>query len=653
MTLLKFLKERAFASVGLVSLIAVLFILASLLYYFTYSQVRSYNSAMSITAALVSQSVGQKVDRNFYERFGDVQAYAYNNLAVTTAENDSVAPGLQLFINTMTSYYVLYDLMVLCNRNGVVMAVNTIDRGGKEIASQKLVGKNYSNEEWFRACTTGSGPVGGAWYSDFMHDQDVASIYRSSGAGMGYAAPVKNSEGSVVGVWYNFASWNEVTDGIRQQAESDLIKDHDGAFVVMTNASGEVISAANKTFIGHKISVGESQSLIEGQQLGNIVLDDYTSALSRSTGAYTFPGKNWYTLTFIPEQSVSWAVFFSKNNLIVVSICIAVFALLIVYVFFFFKRRIMIRVNRIKDLQQQLSDGEVLDVTTDQHQYPDEFGKMLTSLTILANKLKQKAAFADEISKGNLNATLTDLQDKDHLGKSLVNMRDQLQRAREADAQRNWSTEGLAQIGSVLRVVRSSQELYYEIIKFIVSYLGANQGGLFLVTEDDGESKIELKASYAYEKRKFQEKTIELGNGLIGQCVLEKSTIYLTDVPKNYVHITSGLGEANPSVVLIVPLKVNEIVYGVFEIASFKKLENYQVALAEKLAESIAASISTIVTNEKTKELLEQLQQQTEEMKSQEEEMRQNMEELSATQEEMLRKEKGYIEQIRELKGAQ
>jgi len=309
----------------------------------------------------------------------------------------------------------------------------------------------------------------------------------------------------------------------------------------------------------------------------------------------------------------------------------------------------MVRVKRIKNLQQQLSDGEVLDVKSDDKQYGDEFGQMLTSLTTLAMKLKQKAAFADEISKGNLSANLEDLTTQDHLGKSLVNMRNQLQASREADAQRNWSTEGLAQIGSVLRVVRSSQQLYFEIIKFIVKYLEANQGGLFLINEVEGRSIIELKASYAYDKKKFQEKTIEIGNGLIGQCVLEKSTIYLTEIPKNYVHITSGLGEANPSVLLIVPLKVNDVVYGVFEVASFKKLAPYRIELAEKLAESIAASISTIVTNEKTRELLEQLQQQTEEMKSQEEEMRQNMEELSATQEEMLRKEKGYIEQIKAL----
>jgi HAMP domain-containing protein/putative methionine-R-sulfoxide reductase with GAF domain len=649
MTFLKALKQSAFAFVGLSTLIVILLILSSLLFYFTYNQVSASNNAMSVTSTLVSQSVGQKVDRNFYERFGDVQAFAYNHLAVATAERDTVAPGLQQFINTMTSYYVLYDLMILCDRSGTVLAVNTIDRNGKSISSAKLIGKSYNNEDWFKICTTGSGPDGGAWFSDFMLNADVASVYQTAGEGMAYAAPIRNAEGAIVGVWYNYASWSEVTDGIRQEAETNLLTDHPGAFIVMTNALGEIISAADKKLMGRKLNLDHNAALIDGQFFGDLALDGYIHNTSTSTGAYTFPGKNWNTITFIPKEELSWAVFFSKKNLLVVSISIAIFALVIIYVYYFFRTKILVRINRIKNLQHQLSDGEMIDIRTDDNQHPDEFGQMLTSLTSLAANLKKKAAFADEISKGNLNATIGDLNDKDHLGKSLVNMRDQLQVSREADAQRTWSTEGLAQIGIVLRTVTSSQELYAEIIKFIVRYLDANQGGLFLMHEQDGEEKIVLKASYAYDKRKFLEKTIEVGNGLIGQCVLEKSTIYLTDIPKNYVNITSGLGAANPSVLLIVPLKVNDIVYGVFEVASFKKMASYKIELAEKLAETVAASISTIVTNEKTKELLEQLQQQTEEMKSQEEEMRQNMEELSATQEEMLRKEKGYIEQIKEL----
>jgi PAS domain S-box-containing protein len=134
------------------------------------------------------------------------------------------------------------------------------------------------------------------------------------------------------------------------------------------------------------------------------------------------------------------------------------------------------------------------------------------------------------------------------------------------------------------------------------------------------------------------EKRVELGQGMVGQCFLEGETTYLTNIPENYVHITSGLGETRPTTLLIVPMRMNEIVVGVVEIANLKPFEKYQIDFLERLAETIASAISSVKTNEKTQILLEQSQQQAEEMRAQEEEMRQNMEELQATQEQMYRK---------------
>lgn len=107
----------------------------------------------------------------------------------------------------------------------------------------------------------------------------------------------------------------------------------------------------------------------------------------------------------------------------------------------------------------------------------------------------------------------------------------------------------------------------------------------------------------------------------------------MTDVPDNYINITSGLGTANPSAILIVPMIYNDEIYGVIEIASFKEYEEFELGLVKKVAESIASAISTVRNNEHTRHLLTESQKLTEQMKSQEEALRQNAEELQSTQE--------------------
>jgi transcriptional regulator with GAF, ATPase, and Fis domain len=119
--------------------------------------------------------------------------------------------------------------------------------------------------------------------------------------------------------------------------------------------------------------------------------------------------------------------------------------------------------------------------------------------------------------------------------------------------------------------------------------------------------------------------------------------VYLTQLPPSYLQITSGLGESSPKCLLIVPLKIQDKVEGVLEIASFQEMKDYEIAFVEKLAETIAASISGVKINARTRTLLEDAQMQSEVMRAQEEEMRQNMEELIATQEEMKRKETEYL----------
>ncbi|MBL0743922.1 PAS domain-containing protein [Chryseolinea lacunae] len=250
--------------------------------------------------------------------------------------------------------------------------------------------------------------------------------------------------------------------------------------------------------------------------------------------------------------------------------------------------------------------------------------------------------FVKAIEQGNLDipyGTDGTAAEDNLLASSLVSMRDQMKKFSAEEKQRNWVSEGLARFVDILRSKNNDiTQLSNEIISQLVKYLDANQGALYVINDDENNDKyLELAACYAYNRQKHLSQRFELGEGIIGQVVLEKQTSYLKEIPKNYVRITSGLGESLPRNLLIVPLKIEERVYGVVEIASFSVIRKYQIDFVERLGESIASTISAAKANARTQKLLQETQAQAEQMRSQEEEMRQNMEELSATQEEMHR----------------
>jgi len=303
-------------------------------------------------------------------------------------------------------------------------------------------------------------------------------------------------------------------------------------------------------------------------------------------------------------------------------------------------------INYIKRILLNMAKGILPDKKIKEGN--DEIGEMSVALNSLVTGLKDISNFSVEIGKGNFESDFSPLSDQDILGNSLINMREELKKAAQEeekrkleDSQRNWATQGIAKFSEILRQNNDNmEELSYNIISKLVKYMEANQGGLFILNNQDKEHVIiELTACYAYDRKKFLEKQIEVGEGLIGRCVQEGETIYMTEIPNDYINITSGLGGDNPRCLLIVPLKLNDEIYGVIEIASFKNIAPYQIDFVEKIGESIASTISTVKINIQTTMLLEQSQQQAEEMSAQEEEMRQNMEELRATQEQSARRE--------------
>ena len=175
------------------------------------------------------------------------------------------------------------------------------------------------------------------------------------------------------------------------------------------------------------------------------------------------------------------------------------------------------------------------------------------------------------------------------------------------------------------------QILSNKVIEKLVRYLDANMGGIYIVDDSDKEDiHLDLTAFYAYDRLKYAKQRIEIGENLIGQCFRENETVYLTDLPKGYVHISSGLGEADPTCLVIVPLKVNAETFGIVELASFRVIEKYQVEFIEKIGETIAATIANVKINMNTAKLLEESSEKSERLAQQEAEVHKNIENLKA-----------------------
>ncbi|MDX9768806.1 MAG: PAS domain-containing protein [Tenuifilaceae bacterium] len=429
----------------------------------------------------------------------------------------------------------------------------------------------------------------------------------------------------------------------------------EGGFAFLLSYEGIVAGHPNSELISKSIgdlypNVAEQEKIIDRVQKG----EEFTFVRTEVDGSthYMFftpvlvdgIDKSWSLAISIPYRQVMK----TANSMLYISLAVGLVALLVIVIILIIISNSLTKpIVGITNSLKRMANGEiskdlVLDIKSN-----DEIEEMAEAFNRSIDGLNQKTSFALDIGNGQLESSLELLSEKDILGTSLIDMRNSLKQAKvdeekrkEEDRKRAWANEGFAKFADILRHNNDDiQQLSDDIVKNVVKYLEANQAAMFVLNDEErGEKYFELLSAYAWDRKKYLNKKIDTKEGLIGACALEKETIQLTEIPEDYVEITSGLGKATPRYVILVPLKHEDNVLGVIEMASFNVFEPFEVEFLERIAESIASTLLSVRINAKTKMLLEQSQQQAEEMQAQEEEMRQNMEELQATQEEMERK---------------
>ena len=481
-------------------------------------------------------------------------------------------------------------------------------------------------------------------YFDLFTDEDEESKLMTS-----LVAPVliDNEYHALVGI-------DLVLERFQKMIESINLTQFPGSYAFLLNEEGKFASHPKTELLNQiaeftlktKDDFDLFKQIEKGEKFNIIIINEkgkthYVAFAPINIGRTNTP---WYLGVSVPVNSIMAQA--DRNFMISILVgLLGIFLLsLVIYII---TKNISDPIIEITGFLKKLARGQTDSKFDLEINSGDEIEEMTKALKTSIEGLNLKTNFANNIGRGNLNYDFKLLSNDDQLGQALVDMRNSLGKAQEEeekrkieDDKRRWANEGLAEFADILRQNNNDLgELSNDIIKNLVYYLEANQGGLFLLNDEDKNNVcLDMISAFAYDRKKHIEKRIEYGDGIVGSVAIEKETTYLKDIPPEYISITSGLGDAKPKSLLVVPLKLKDKVYGVIEIASFKKIEDYEIDFVEKVAENIASTMSSVKINIQTNELLEKSQQQSEEMAAQEEEMRQNMEELQATQEEAGRK---------------
>jgi CHASE3 domain sensor protein len=267
------------------------------------------------------------------------------------------------------------------------------------------------------------------------------------------------------------------------------------------------------------------------------------------------------------------------------------------------------------------------------------------------DNVKQASEFIASLASGTYEVEWKGLTkeklglNKQTLAGNLVNLRERLRAVKQDDERRNWANEGLTRFSDIVRENQhNDQDLAVKTISFLTQYLKAQQGSLFVREGEDEDVHLRLAGCYAFDRKKWLEKRIEIGSGIVGQVYLEGEPVLMTQVPNGYTNITSGLGHATPGCIIIIPLKNDADTVAVAEFAIFDKPETYQVAFLEKAGAYLASAIISTRTTAQMKKLLEEAAEKEEIARQREEELKQNMEELQATQEELIRNQREHLQ---------
>ncbi|QDO96965.1 PAS domain-containing protein [Ferrovibrio terrae] len=350
---------------------------------------------------MAAHQINDVIDRNLFERYGDVQAFGYNAAAIDPQNWSKPGTGNPLVVamNRYMANYGIYKLMLLVSPEGKVLAVNSKDSGGKTLATDALYQKSYANASWLKAALEDKFLKGKNGFTGTVVEQparhpELASLYGGDDYALVFAAPVTDETDKTIGVWVNFAGFDLVEQIIQQSSESLAIAGLPGAEITLLDSRGVVIvdydteTLKGKTYSRDWSVLGKLNLADAGVEAAKRALTGKAGGIEsmharkqivqvagyhQSTGAYDYPGLKWSALVRVPT-SVAYAAINAAIFQVVAVLVVAIAAATIIGLWF---GNVLAKpIRRVTTALTDLTLGKV-DIDTTGKNAGDELGAAL------------------------------------------------------------------------------------------------------------------------------------------------------------------------------------------------------------------------------------------------------------------------------------
>ncbi|MCS0587775.1 HAMP domain-containing protein [Massilia norwichensis] len=234
----------------------------------------------------------------------------------------------------------------------------------------------------------------------------------------------------------------------------------------------------------------------------------------------------------------------------------------------------------------------------------------------LTNQMRAIGEVATAVTRGDLSRSIqVEARGemsylKDNINEMIRNLKETTQK----NAQQDWLKTNLARFTRLLQGQRDLQAVTKLILSELAPLITAHHGVFYMMDSEGNDARLRLIASYGYRSSRKLPTSFLPGEGLVGQCALEKTRIWLTDVPRDYIQVSSGLGAAPPTNIVVLPILFEQQVKAVIEIASLDRFTETHLSFLDQLMESIGVVLNTIEANSRTESLLTQSQSLAQEL---------------------------------------